>query len=356
MADQLSTEERLRKPGWWPTKGTFPREEFVGSQACAKCHAGIAAEQKESAMARTATRAADAQWLRANSLDYNLGPFTYKASISSDTASYSVTDQERSISGPLSWAFGIRMGQSYFFDHNGHAYLVPLTYYPEPKIFTFTVDQPHTAPASLEKAVGRPLTDAEVRGCFDCHTTESTINGKFDPEHAVPGVTCEACHGPGANHIAAARAGLAEQGTTMILNPRQFSPVQSVDFCGSCHRTWWDVTLARDGGLRSLRFPPYRIENSKCWGSGDARLTCIACHDPHKPLTREASFYDQRCLACHLFRAGDKPVADHPGRGCPTANKDCVSCHMPQYKVTDIPVKFTDHQIRIVREGEPIPE
>src|SRR5262249_32294545 len=158
-----------------------------------------------------------------------------------------------------------------------------------------------------------------------------TVNGKFDPDNAIPGVTCEACHGPGANHVAAAKAGLAEQGTTMILNPRQFTPVKSVDFCGSCHRTWWDVTLAQDGGLKSLRFPPYRIENGKCWGRGDAGQSWVVFHDPHKPLTRDASAYDDRCLSCHVATTSDKPSADHPGKACPTGKKDCVSCHMPQY-------------------------
>jgi hypothetical protein len=27
---------------------------------------------------------------------------------------------------------------------------------------------------------------------------------------------------------------------------------------------------------------------SKCWGNGDERLTCVACHDPHTPTVREA--------------------------------------------------------------------
>jgi hypothetical protein len=29
---------------------------------------------------------------------------------------------------------------------------------------------------------------------------------------------------------------------------------------------------------------------------------------------------------------------------------------MPQYQVVDIPVKFTDHQIRVVHPGDAIPE
>jgi hypothetical protein len=356
IADQLSTSERVQKPGWWPTKGSFPRSEFVGVAACARCHADIVAAQRESAMARTATRAADSEILRAHNLDYVLGPFSYRATVQEGVASYSVSNAKEAVSGPLTWSFGIRMGQSYFFDHNGRTYLVPLTYYPGPQSFSFTVDQPHSIPDSLEKAIGRPFSGESIRGCFDCHTTAATTSGRFEPERSVPGVTCEACHGPGADHVAAAKAGLADQGTTMILNPRQLKPVDAVDFCGACHRTWWDVTLGDSGGSKSLRFQPYRIENSRCWGNGDRRITCVACHDPHKPLVRDAASYDDRCLSCHVNSIGAKPTTDHPGAACPTATKNCVSCHMPQYQVVDIPVKFTDHQIRVVRPDQPIPE
>lgn len=355
MSEQLSTRERLQKPGWWPTKGTSQREGYVGAAACAQCHSAIAATQKQSAMARAASPAIDSEILRTHPLHYQLGPYTYVISRSEKSQTYSVTDGDRSVSGPLSWAFGIRMGQSWFFDYGSRTFLVPLTYYPDPKEFTFTVDQPHSAPDSLQKAVGRPLTASEVRGCFECHTTGALVDGRVDAQHAVPGVTCEACHGPGVNHVAAAKAGLfAEQGITMIMNPRYLNPVDSVDYCGSCHRTWWDVTLDESPGPKSLRFQPYRLENSRCWGKGDARITCIACHDPHRPLVTDAASYDERCLACHV-RDGNA-TADHPGSACPTSKKDCVSCHMPQYKVVDIPVKFTDHQIRVVRAGVAIPE
>ena len=355
MAQQLSTHERLQKPGWWPTKGTPPREEYVGTAACAKCHSAIAATQQQSAMALTATRAHDSDILRANPLKYHLDRYIYEVTSRGNSQIFSVTDGARSISGPLTWSFGIRMGQSWFFDYGSSTFLVPLTYYPETKEYNFTVDQAHDVPASLEKAIGRPLSSNQVRGCFDCHTTASTTSDRFDPQRAIAGVTCEACHGPGTNHIAAAKSGwIEQQGATMIMNPKYLNPVDSVDYCGACHRTWWDVTLGDSPGPKSLRFQPYRIENSRCWGTGDKRLTCVACHDPHRPLVREAAAYDDRCLACHV-RAG-KMTADHPGAACPTGKKDCVSCHMPQYQVVEVPVKFTDHQIRVVRQNAPIPE
>jgi hypothetical protein len=356
ISDQVATEDRLRKPGWWPTKGSFPASAYVGSGTCARCHTDLVSIQKNTSMAQTATRAPASELLKKHSLSYILGPYTYQAAQTGDTATYSVADGTNSFSASLKWAFGIRMGQSYLFEKNGGIFMAPLTYYPEAAVWDFTVDQPHSVPDSLDKAIGRHLSDTEVRGCFNCHNTAPTTSDRFDPEHSTPGVTCEACHGPGADHVSAVKAGLAEQGTTMILNPRHLSPVESIDFCGSCHRTWWDVTLSGATGIKSLRFPPYRLENSRCWGKGDPRLTCVACHDPHRPLEREAAAYDPRCLACHVNSAGAKPTPDHPGAVCPVARKECVSCHMQKVQVVDIPVKFTDHQIQVIRASDLIPK
>jgi len=307
-------------------------------------------------MAQTAALAQKSDHLLQHPLNYKLGPYIYQAGRNSDAANYSVSDQTNSYAATLQWAFGIRMGQSFLFERNGGIFMAPLTYYPEAGRWDFTVDQPHSVPESFAKAVGRRLMDSEVRGCFNCHNTAAATSDKFDPQHSTPGVMCEACHGPGADHVSAVKSGLAEQGTTMIINPRHLTPVESIDFCGSCHRTWWDVTLSGSTGITSLRFPPYRLENSRCWGKGDARLTCVACHDPHQPLEREAAAYDSRCLSCHVNAVGAKTTADHPGEPCPVARTECVSCHMPKAFVTDIPVKFTDHQIRVVRANDPIPK
>ncbi len=357
VADQLSTPERVQQKGWWPTKGTEPRADFVGPEKCAECHADLYASQKQHAMAQTAMRAADSEIPREHPLHTQLGPYTYEIQHSGNENLYTVSNGNDSISGPLNWAFGVgKMGQSFLFERDGSTYLVPFTYYRNPQKYDFTVDVPRDVPATLEKALGLKLGTNQVRECFGCHTTASTTSGKFDSSHLFPGVTCEACHGPGANHVAAAKAGWTEQGVSMILNPRHFSPSDSMDFCGACHRTWWDVRLADAGGLKSMRFQPYRVENSKCWGKGDPRITCIACHDPHKPLVRDDAFYDQKCLACHVSGPGAKLTADHPGAACPKATSNCVSCHMPKYKLAEVYFEFTDHQIRIVRPGEPIPE
>jgi len=143
--------------------------------------------------------------------------------------------------------------------------------------------------------------------------------------------------------------------------------VTSVDFCGACHRSWSDVMLAGTRGVINARFQPYRLEKSKCWRRGDARLTCSACHNPHEPLVQDTAAYDQKCLACHQMRIEKKSTVgeralvakkgqgSRPAAGCPVSTKNCVTCHMPQVEIPSIHAPFTDHDIRIVRAGGSYP-
>ena len=167
----------------------------------------------------------------------------------------------------------------------------------------------------------------------------------------MPGVTCEACHGPGADHVAAMKADV-EGGEGFIMNPAHLDRTASVDFCGSCHLTWVDVELGGAMGSPTVRFPAYRLQNSRCWEKGDARITCVACHDPHRPLVRDAAYYDQKCLGCHVSGVGTRPTQDHPGKACPQSDHNCASCHMPKQNAVSSHNRFTDHDIRVVRAGE----
>src|SRR5437868_3122456 len=57
---QMATADRVQGgPGWWPTKGTAPRPDYIGTAACAQCHPAQSQSQSTTAMARTAMRARD---------------------------------------------------------------------------------------------------------------------------------------------------------------------------------------------------------------------------------------------------------------------------------------------------------
>jgi hypothetical protein len=156
------------------------------------------------------------------------------------------------------------------------------------------------------------------------------------------------------------RANRDEEGLAAIVNPAPFHPIDSVDFCGACHGTYWDVALANEPGVRALRSQPFRLQSSRCWGEGDRRITCVACHDPHAPLEREAGGYDARCLSCHKQADAASPhaVPTRPAASAPTPDDPscraggragCATCHMPKYRVAEMHFSFTDHLIRIVR-------
>jgi hypothetical protein len=357
---QMSTEDRLRKPGWWPTKGAPLRNEYVGPATCAQCHSAIAATQKRSAMASAGTNPANSSVLLDHQLSLHLRPYTYAIKQSGGKSQYSVSDPTKTSSVPLALAVGggSRVGQTYLFEKNGTYFESRVSYFGAIQGLDLTPGHTNATPQSLEAACGRPLSGAEVHRCFACHTTASTTNYTFDPQNLVPGVTCESCHGPGAKHVTAmrARAGAeGEGGETLIFNPRRLTPSDSVDFCGACHRTWWDVSSNKDIGILNLRFAPYRLEKSRCWAKGDARITCVACHDPHKPLVEDPAFYDQRCLACHA-KTNSSSTAEHMAAVCPISEKDCVSCHMPKYDIPGMHYKFTDHWIRVAKAGAPYPD
>jgi hypothetical protein len=200
----------------------------------------------------------------------------------------------------------------------------------------------------MDEAMGRPVADAELRRCFGCHTTASAAAGQFDSSQAMPGITCEGCHGPGRRHVDVMKQRPRAQGITHIFNPASLEPADSVDFCGACHSTFWDVKLAGEKGSAAIRSQPYRLLSSRCWSAGDGRITCVACHNPHAPLVRDPLAYDVRCHGCHVAR-GASVTREHPGRACTVAEARCATCHMPKYELPEMHHEFTDHLIRVVR-------
>jgi cytochrome c554/c'-like protein len=348
----MATEDRMQLPGWWPTKGSASRDEFLGPDACEACHASKVRTQKQTPMAHAALLPVDSEALRSHDqLTFNLPPYTYQILRQKDTSLYSVTDGKQTISVSITWAFGLgQSGQTYILEHNGTFYESRVSYFPAIEGLDFTPGQSQASPPTLEDALGRSMLYAgETQRCFGCHTTASTTNRRFDPGHLIPGVTCEACHGPGAKHVAAMKAEKLKLGLKAILDPGQLNPVDQVDFCGACHRSYVDVVLSKTLGIRNLRFQPYRLERSQCWIKSNSGITCLACHNPHQPRVRDLASYDDRCLSCHRSPA---PTGGHPTKVCTVSSNNCVSCHMPKYEVPGMHAKFTDHFIRVVRKDE----
>lgn len=369
---QLSTADHLADPNFWPTKNAISRNDYAGSAACASCHTQKAASQRINAMALSARPADQSGILHAHpDLSFNIRKYHYQITTSATGSTYQVTDSVRTLSARLLWAFGTgRVGQSYLFKKDdGKFYEARVTYFDTLQNLHFTPTRALDAPKDLEEAMYRPVDLSEIKRCFGCHSTGATVGDVFDEKSLVPGVTCEACHGGGAKHVAAAEAaklaGMSEAARGTIFNPAQLMPVDSVDFCGACHGTFWDVKLSSAKGVDTVKAQPYRLESSKCWSKPDSRLTCVACHNPHEPLQKDPLSYDAACLSCHArnSKPTDQPLtarAAPPNSAtvhvCPVSDKNCVTCHMPKVFVPDMHYSFTDHRIRIVHAGESYPE
>ena len=360
---QLSTEDHLADPGFWPTQTAASRDRFLGPSGCQSCHAQKVASQSANPMGSTLLHAADSRALAAHPhLTFIVSQYHYLIESDAKHSLYSVTDGKETLSFPLLWAFGPpRVGQSYLFKkEDGRFYEARVTYFPSVHNLGFTPSRDLPNPKDIDEAMYRQVPASEVSRCFNCHSTASNIGDSFNEATLIPGVTCEACHGPGATHAAGMKdflAGKPAPVKTDIFNSAHLSPSDQVDFCGACHGTWWDVKLSGTKGVSTARSAPYRLVTSKCWGTkGDARLVCTACHDPHQQLQTSAADYDHACLKCHVNAAGVALTADHPGKACPVAKKDCTSCHMPKEYVPEMHDNFTDHRIRIAKAGAPFPE
>ena len=349
----------------WRTSKPFAEAGYVGREACAKCHEQEAASQHSTAMGRAIESVTDSRVLGSHTrMTFRSGPYLFQIVRQGAESIYSVTDGTRTISAPILYAFGQgKAGQTYVFKLDGSFYESRLSYYREIDGLDYTIGYERKAPPSLEEALGRQIGADEARSCFQCHGTAAVSGRTLQLEHLVPGVSCESCHGPGREHVAAMQA--RDLKDKRIFNPGRMSPDElSQEFCGSCHRSAEQViSNALLQGLHSVRFQPYRLFTSRGHEPFDPRMSCTACHNPHDNPRHEEAFYDSKCFACHRSQASlrspqvakAEAADERDAKPCPVAQKACASCHMPKVELPGSHFKFTDHRIRVARPGEPFP-
>lgn len=334
-----------------------PAPEYIGSKACAQCHAAEAAAQSATAMAHALSRPGDSAVLRQHpTLAFTNGPYQYRISKEGTGAAYSVANGRRVITIPLLWAVGQGsegVGQTYIFRYGGFYFESQVSFYRALGGLDITIGHITYPPDSLGAALGYPLTQKTARECFACHATGAARNGKLDTASMTPGVTCEACHGPGSRHVRAVKAG--DVAHLQIFNPGHLSTGGITNFCGSCHRTAAEEKVLGIRGVENVRFQPYRLQKSRCYNLRDRRISCLACHDPHRPVVTEESYYDSKCLACHALKGSTLAAGKRSAPACPVATRNCVTCHMPRIQVPAAHYKFTDHFIRVVKPHEAYP-
>ena len=331
-------------------------EGFVGPAQCATCHPAQATSHAKSGHARSLQPAGAHPLARQFSRDtvYQREPdFRFRFHLDRGQLRVTGFDRQDRMDIPVQWAFGAgdqavtlvtRIDANWYLEHY-------LSFYTALGGMAPTAGHGALKPKTLPEAMGVPYATSDpktgILGCFECHSTGSV---RTDPETGLqplqPGVQCEACHGAGLDHVAAANRGATVEARRRIGNPKRLSASALNEFCGRCHRPPTAVGASIDWNYSwNLRHQPVYLSQTKCLQNSQGKLSCFTCHEPHQPLEKRASAYNQRCLACHERNGSD------PAPRCQTeARSNCIDCHMP--RVSPQPaLRFTNHWIGIYGEG-----
>lgn len=329
-----------------PVDRVLAASGWADERTCAECH-NQAEQFAETGHARTLRRATDAD-LRELLLRLNDSPQATAEGLHLEVADdiiravQSTGGQERSVE--LQWCFGsghhARTWAGLLTDSWGHTDLLEFrwTWYSGIDGFAITPGQPHEVQWGYFGALGGLYDPPKARRCFSCHATQMSYDdGRFDPHHLLPGVTCQRCHGPRGSHVASG-------GEISEFTWQGISQMESVNRCAECHRRADEQKpgAVRPDNVDIVRFQPVGLVQSPCF-LGSREMTCLTCHDPHRPMSAQNSRGDWQCTQCHDGAGAARPVCSAMRTG------DCVRCHMPRVQGNN-PLQFTDHWIRI-REG-----
>ncbi len=321
----------------------------AGPGACSRCHVE-ALTQPTTYMAHALETVEESKVLTDHSvLTTNVGKYSYRIDRHGNQSEYTVTDGASTVALPIRWAMGASsaLGQTYILEKDGELYESRVSWFRELEGLGPTIGYEGLTPADINEAAGRLIHRDEKVRCFGCHATNAVQGRQLTLDKLIPGVQCERCHEATEVHLAGMLLGQSAV-------PKELSRLiglsaeQASEFCGQCHRTWEEIAMQPNPSIANIRFQPYRLTGSKCFDPEDARISCLACHNPHHDFNPEKINIDPKCLACH---AGGKPGA----KACPVSKDKCVSCHMPKLELPGAHYKFTDHRIRIVKPNEPYP-
>jgi cytochrome c554/c'-like protein len=321
---------------------------------CATCHEEQALSQPATQMAHAMELPKSNHVLAAHArLTFRKDEYTYSVVTRNGHSVYVVSDGAQTLSVPIVWSMGAQ-AQTWVLERNGKLYESRVSYYPSINRLDITTGDERLTPQNIDEAVGRPIAMDEAKACFNCHATNAVVGHQLDLKALHPGLTCERCHAGVDAHAAGMIAGSASAPIPQSLGKLTSEDISN--FCGQCHRSWETVVRGHWRGQADVRFQPYRLANSRCFNGADPRISCVACHDPHQQVVRDISYYDAKCLVCHgpASTAADTSTS-HP-KACPVAKSKCATCHMPQVSLPNGLLRFTDHQIRVVKPDERYPD
>ncbi len=366
--------------------------EYVGDEACRKCHSSVYETFKQTGMGRSVSipsaedlrelakpvRIINQKLNRTYSMYSRDGKIIHEESEKDAKGRIVFSDTHE-----ISYTVGAGdVGKSYLVVKGDGLFVSPISYYERIRGWDLS--------PGYGEGIFRGFTRRVVDLCVDCHTgmpelVAGSHNRFQQPPFRVLTVGCERCHGPGAIHAQQrnqdAMFGGSFEGPIdfSIVNPRKLRPEIRDDVCAQCHLAG-DARVLQPG-KNYLDFRPgtplgdvvgifsvpqtikgnhfvaldqfEQVKMSRCWVASAGRMGCISCHDPHVQLhgDQAAEFFRNRCLSCHSTGSCREPLAH---RQATSPSDNCISCHMPKQPSENIGhSSITDH--RILRTSSEIP-
>ena len=353
----------------FPAFGTEPRRNaetkgFAGSQSCRECHErfyelwstsfhGLAMQPYSDALAQDK--------LTPQKEDVVIGAFRYRAEIGRGQGWVLEKGPGGTKRYPMEHALG---GKNVFYFltplEKGRLQTLPVAYDVARKewidmaasgVRHFPGDQRPEEPFHWKE-----WPYAFNTACYSCHVSQLSTHYdlKTDTYHTVwaePGINCETCHGPSAEHNKVARE--APKGQPLadpkIISTKTMTTEQRNHLCASCHaKTTGPLTTSYPPGGRffdhfdlvTLENPDYYPDGrdlgenytytswlmSPCVKSG--KLDCMHCHTSSgRYRFKKPEDANKACLPCHEERVNSAPAHTRHEEG--SAGNRCVSCHMP---------------------------
>jgi predicted CXXCH cytochrome family protein len=280
---------------------------YIGSDACRACHPTINEYQRLHGHNHKLTRV--------QGEPPEFPPEAFRAGVPDPPEGFEWSD--------ISYVIGGYIRKARFIDNDGFILTTGVEGVPTQWNLSFPTNG--TAPGFSNYEPEAEAPKPYDFSCFRCHTTGAKPQDEDFPEFQEnrpgfigtweeAGVQCEACHGPGSNHISRPSA----RDNFVDLN---------ASACGQCHTRGEDPNVIEAAG----GFIKHHEQYPELLSSGaHASFRCITCHDPHR-----SSNYDlenalrTECTGCHTTQT----MAIHDGkifvRDDYTETLSCVSCHMP---------------------------
>jgi predicted CXXCH cytochrome family protein len=356
--------------------------DYLGSAACARCH-----------------EAEHASWK--NSLHINMTKPVAEASIVGDFRDGTrFADHDRSYrfgskDGKLyvSISFGGRAPETYNVDYTLGAKRLQgyLSTLPDGRIYVLPVFWHIPSKRWVDWKEVTPIPDGahDIRqiwnaNCFNCHATNiaqgyNVAEKKYQSTWTEMGIGCEACHGPGRQHVAIMEAweknpelrpkyDPSNRNTQLtdifkVLTTRSAEPRRVYDTCAYCHGNKKNVFVGFKPGDRYADYAmpfllsdpipendlqgefwpdgrPNRFNRSQalslsgCFKAG--AIACTNCHLAHgstndfslKVNINEGRNGDTLCTQCHTRPSYTTALKEHTFHAPDSTGSRCISCHM----------------------------